>query len=252
MIQHGQHWTCKSCVVDRPYINSSGGQDPGKKIKVLNLYAGIGGNRYLWPAGLDITAVELNPKVAAEYKRNFPIDHVVIGDARKYLLNNYNRFDIVWGSKPCQSHSRMNYIFDKKRYPDLGLYEEIIFLRQFFKGKYIYENVIPYYEPIVPAQFQLCRHLFWTNVPELTPVILPEFPPDFWGRHKGINSMDRESLCKWLGIVPGDKTIYLSAKCNAQVYRNCVHPLLGRSIMNDILNSMTDLTSQNSAMLPVS
>ena len=32
----------------------------GKKLKVLNLYAGIGGNRKLW-TNVDVTAVEYNP-----------------------------------------------------------------------------------------------------------------------------------------------------------------------------------------------
>ena len=34
-------------------------------IKILNLYAGIGGNRRLWPDDeIEVTAVELNPKIA--------------------------------------------------------------------------------------------------------------------------------------------------------------------------------------------
>ena len=47
-------------------------------------------------------------------------------------------------------------------YPDLKLYEEVIFLDNFFKGKYVVENVTPYYEPLVPAQ-KRGRHLYWTN-----------------------------------------------------------------------------------------
>ena len=48
------------------------------------------------------------------------------------------------------------------KYPDMKLYEEIIFLQTFFKGKYVIENVIPYYEPLIPAQ-KRHRHLYWTN-----------------------------------------------------------------------------------------
>jgi DNA (cytosine-5)-methyltransferase 1 len=42
------------------------------------------------------------------------------------------------------------------------LYEEIILLQHFFKGKYCVENVIPYYEPLIAAQ-KRGRHLYWTN-----------------------------------------------------------------------------------------
>jgi DNA (cytosine-5)-methyltransferase 1 len=44
----------------------------------------------------------------------------------------------------------------------MKLYEEIIFLQHFYKGKYCIENVTPYYEPLIPAQ-KVGRHLFWSN-----------------------------------------------------------------------------------------
>jgi DNA (cytosine-5)-methyltransferase 1 len=50
-------------------------------VKVLNLYAGIGGNRKLWE-DVEVTAVELDPKIAAIYQDFFPEDKVM---AKKYL-----------------------------------------------------------------------------------------------------------------------------------------------------------------------
>jgi DNA (cytosine-5)-methyltransferase 1 len=44
----------------------------------------------------------------------------------------------------------------------MKLYEEIILLQTHFKGKYCVENVVPYYEPLIPA-IKRGRHLFWTN-----------------------------------------------------------------------------------------
>ena len=44
----------------------------------------------------------------------------------------------------------------------MKLYEEILFLQTHFKGKYVVENVIPYYEPLIQAQ-KRGRHLYWTN-----------------------------------------------------------------------------------------
>ena len=55
-----------------------------QKIKVLNLYAGIGGNRKLWPDNVEVTAVELDPVIAEVYKGFFPDDEVVVGDAHDY------------------------------------------------------------------------------------------------------------------------------------------------------------------------
>ena len=45
----------------------------------------------------------------------------------------------------------------------MSLYQEVIFLDNFFKGKYIVENVIPYYDPLMPAQ-KRGRHLYWSNI----------------------------------------------------------------------------------------
>jgi DNA (cytosine-5)-methyltransferase 1 len=48
-------------------------------------------------------------------------------------------------------------------YPDMKLYEEILFLHNYFNGKFVVENVIPYYEPLIPAK-KRHRHLYWTNL----------------------------------------------------------------------------------------
>jgi DNA (cytosine-5)-methyltransferase 1 len=139
-------------------------------MKILNLYACLGGNRYKWDEvtdNLEITAVELDPEAARLYQERFPNDIVIVADAHQYLLENYKNFDFIWSSPPCPSHSRINYSQYtreswKPRYPDMKLYEEIIFLDNFFDGKYCIENVIPYYEPLIPAQ-KRGRHLYWTN-----------------------------------------------------------------------------------------
>lgn len=131
-------------------------------MKILNLYAGIGGNRKLWGDEHEVTAVENDPEIAAIYKANFPNDIVIVGDAHQYLLDHFSEFDFIWSSFPCTTHTRMNVNFNIIRYPDLGLYQEIIFLQSFFKGKFCVENVIPHYEPLIPAQ-QYNRHLFWCN-----------------------------------------------------------------------------------------
>jgi DNA (cytosine-5)-methyltransferase 1 len=136
----------------------------GKK-KILNLYAGIGGNRKLWGDDYEITAVEYDNEIAEIYKDHFPNDKVIVADAHQYLLDHYKEFDFIWSSPPCPSHSRARFArreTTSSEYPDLKLYEEIFFLENWFGGKYVVENVIPYYEPLIPAQ-KRGRHLYWTN-----------------------------------------------------------------------------------------
>ena len=136
-----------------------------EKIKVLNLYAGIGGNRKLWPKECEVTAVELNPKIAAIYQDFFPEDTVIVGDAHQYLLDHYSEFDFIWSSPPCPSHSRirkMNPIQNKPIYPQMELYQEILFLKGYFKGKWVVENVISWYDPLIKP-YVYREHYYWSN-----------------------------------------------------------------------------------------
>lgn len=137
-------------------------------MKVLNLYACLGGNRLKW-TDCEVTAVELDPELARLYQERFPNDTVIVADAHQYLLDHYKEFDFVWSSPPCPSHSRIRLTNtgegERKTsasYPDMKLYQEIIFLDNFFKGKWVVENVIPYYKPLIIAK-EICRHLFWSN-----------------------------------------------------------------------------------------
>lgn len=141
----------------------------GNKMRILNSYCGIGGNRKLWGDEHDITAVEYNADIASVYKDFYPNDTVIVGDAHDYLLKNYKEFDFIWASPPCQSHSRIldsqytreNY---NPKYPDMKLWQEIIFLQGHVREKkWVVENVIPYYEPLISPTVELMRHLFWSN-----------------------------------------------------------------------------------------
>ena len=138
-------------------------------MNILNLYACLGGNRYKWDdvTDVDVTAVEWDEELAKLYQERFPKDKVIVADAHKYLLEHYKEFDFIWSSPPCPTHSRVR-MSQKNRanfidkYPDMKLYEEILLLKHNFKGKYVIENVIPYYEPLIPA-LKRHRHLYWTN-----------------------------------------------------------------------------------------
>tara|TARA_R110000803_G_scaffold1191_5_gene3874 strand:- start:1989 stop:2627 length:639 start_codon:yes stop_codon:yes gene_type:complete len=136
-------------------------------MKILNLYACLGGNRLKWDevADIEVTAVEWDEELAKLYQERFPNDNVIVADAHKYLLDHYQDFDFIWSSPPCPTHSRLvqtNKNKIKMKYPDMKLYEEILLLKHLYTGKYVVENVIPYYEPLIPAQ-KRHRHLYWTN-----------------------------------------------------------------------------------------
>ena len=192
-------------------------------MKILNLYAGIGGNRKLWEDDHEITAVEMDENIAAVYQDLFPNDTVIIGDAHQYLMDHHKEFDFIWASPPCQSHSsfRQNigvrYRGVDPVYPDMKLYQEVIFLQHNFDGQYVVENVRPYYEPLIKPSIELDRHLFWSNF---------EVEPKKFERPK-LRSAQIPQLQEFLGY---DLTGYkLSNK--RQVLRNCVQPSVGKYIL---------------------
>ena len=172
-----------------------------KKIKVLNLYAGLGGNRKDWK-DVDVTAVENNPEIAKIYQKFFPEDKVIVTDAHQFILEHYKEFDFIWSSPPCQSHSKMNLGTRHKiiRYPDMSLYQEIIFLKHFFKGLWVVENVNPYYSALMEFQ-KADRHLFWSN---FTIQNIKISKPRFTGKKKGFGSSwlhaSKKDVMDWLGI----------------------------------------------------
>lgn len=147
------------------------------KYKTLNLYACLGGNRYKWDEvakeaniEIEVTAVELDPELARLYQERFPNDKVIVEDAHKYLLEHYKEFDFIWSSPPCPTHSKMRLTNigegerkSKAEYPDMSLYQQVILLDNFFEGKYVVENVIPYYDPLIPGQ-KRGRHIYWSNI----------------------------------------------------------------------------------------
>jgi len=196
-----------------------------RDIKILNLYAGIGGNRKLW-TDVEVTAVELNPLRAEIYQDFYPKDKVLVCDAHKYLLDYYHLYDFIWSSVPCPSHSKARYwgSFGKNKtkiYPDMALYQEIIFLKHYCKKKWVVENVKPYYEPLVKAQ-ECGRHLFWANF-YIT-------PKDF--KTKFTPNQGFASLQKTYGVdLSKYKLPY--GQDNRIILRDYVEPELGLHILNE-------------------
>lgn len=201
-------------------------------MKILNLCAGVGGNAKKWE-GHDVTAVENEEKIAAIYQKVNPKHTVIVADAYEYLKKQYNKFDFVWISPPCQKHSRMMKATRHKvaDYPDFKLYEVIIFLKHFFKGKWVVENVIPYYTPLIAPTAKVGRHLFWSNF---------EIQAEEVKQPKGFitkaNLQGKKEMMDWLGIHFDEVVYYKKNHCPVQILRNCVHPDLGKQILECALN----------------
>lgn len=208
-------------------------------MKILNLYANIGGNRKLWSDEHEITAVEIDPKIADIYQDFWPNDTVVVGDAHQYLLEHFGEFDFIWASPPCPTHSQVGRLrafnehnkatgqYSPPKYPDMTLYQEILLLQGYFKGKWCVENVVPWYEPLIPAT-KFGGHLFWSNF------YFPTLKTESRGMGNNENIQERSKilgfdLSKYKGI---DKRLAI---------RDCTEPELGRHILEWALKEEASL-----------
>lgn len=197
-------------------------------MRILNLYAGIGGNRKLWGNEHEITAVEYVPEIAEIYKEFFPNDTVIVTDAHEYLLKHYKEFDFIWSSPPCPTHSdirrcgvhRGQY---EAKYPDMTLYQEIILLNNFGRAKFVVENVIPYYKPLIPPTAEIGRHYFWSNF------YIPEIKTKEKGTHENMSGSKTQ-----FGFNIKEKNLPGIRK--AQVLRNLVNPETGKLLFELAFN----------------
>jgi DNA (cytosine-5)-methyltransferase 1 len=202
-------------------------------VKILNLYAGIGGNRKLWGEEHKITAVEIVPEIAAIYKDFFPNDEMIITDAHQYLLEHYKEYDFIWSSPPCPTHSRMNHLHNIRglevSYPDMKLYEEILLLKHFAKCLWLIENVKSYYKPLVPP-YETARHYFWSNF-AITNYSLTNKVRNDKGMTLNVKMEQRGIIVKDFHGYSQDKRTLLN---------NCIEPELGLHILNCAIQSLEE------------
>lgn len=211
-----------------------------KEIKILNAYAGIGGNRKGLPAfwnglKLKITAVEKDAAIAEIYQKHFPEDEVIVCDAHEYLEKNFHLYDYIWLSRPCQTHSSMRQNLAVRFrgtppvYPDFGLYEEITFLTYNAKPnqRWSAENVIPYYEPLIKPTAKIGRHLFWANFE------IPQIEAE--------KTKLRSAQIHDLQITTGFQIAGTNLPNKRQILRNCVDEAVGLHVTETALRSMDSI-----------
>ena len=212
-------------------------------MKVLNLYACLGGNRLLWE-DCEVTAVELDSDLAQMYQERFPDDTVIIGDAHEYLLQNYKNFDFIWSSPPCPSHSKIRTLRKDNVgflpvYPDMQLYQEILLLQKFFRGKFCVENVIPYYEPLILAQ-KRGRHLYWCNF-ILPQILTTRDSPKIRVKDKGLEAQQLKDLSDFHNF---DFSLYEGKQRKVKIARNLIDYEVGKTIF-DVAMNIHRKTTQN-------
>jgi len=199
--------------------------------RILNLYAGIGGNRKYWE-DVDVVAVEWDKRVAKVYRDNFPEDEVIVADAHTFLENHYDDgWDFIWSSPPCPTHSRTQIMMvhseDERSgshlksasFPDMDLYEEIIFLQSFASCDWVVENVTSYYEPLIDPQ-RIQRHYFWSNFS------ISDIDTE-------IDEIARGSVSSWEEHFGFDLSSYSLGDKERKVLRNCTHPEIGKHVLKE-------------------
>lgn len=216
--------------------------DIQRPYRVLNLWAGIGGNRRRWDEfdNISVTAVELNDDVADVYETYYPQDLVIRQDALHYLVNNYEMYDFIWASVPCKTNSK-NYIATRhkvNKLPKSTIWQVILFLRARAERadvKWVVENVKPWWKkemnPLIHPDYILGRHSFWSNF------LIPnrEFDKEF-----SLMKAKKDQLEEWLGIRI-EHNIYLNSNDPLEVYRNAVHPDIGHYVMKQVIDPVDNL-----------
>ena len=180
----------------------------------------------------EVTAVEYDPNIAPVYADLFPNDELVVGDAHEYLLRHHHEFDFIWSSPPCQSHSSFRYNIGVKlrgveeKYPDMTLYEEIVFLQYHSQALWVVENVVPYY-PAMLNPVKRNRHLYWANfeIPEM-PVV--------------VENLRGKSKISELEEMHGYDLSAYRIPNKRQVLRNCITPETGRLILEAALAGQSE------------
>ena len=218
-------------------------------MKILNLFAGIGGNRTLWGNKHEITAIEYNEIIANIYEKRFPDDNLIVCDAYEYFIDNFHNFDILWASPPCTSHTILTGVNVGNRYnnknvklkiPDLRLYSLILFCKHYFRGNYIIENVKGYYKPLISPTTKIGRHWIWSNI---------EIPKTKQEKSEHVSREDYNEKIEDALIIKGiSKEIYndllkLDIMTRKQIINNCIVPEEGKHIL-DCLTNQTKLKSK--------
>ncbi len=113
--------------------------------------------------------VDSDPVICKIYQELYPNDTVIVGDVNDHFRKHSDEYGFAWFSPPCQPNTRL-VIANWGRYgniPPIPNFDQVYgiqpWLKKCFKGSWVIENVIPWYEPPYKPMVNLGRHLFWSN-----------------------------------------------------------------------------------------
>jgi DNA (cytosine-5)-methyltransferase 1 len=119
----------------------------------------------------------------------------------------------------------------------MNLYQEIIFLEHYFKGKYVAENVIPYYDPLIQAQ-KRGRHLYWCNF---------KLPNDLGERKIQIGA-GRDEVKRLCEFHEFDFYQYKGEQRIDKIARNLVDFEAGKTILDTALGLVRNLKTEQTSL----
>lgn len=129
-------------------------------MKILDLFCGGGGCSVGYSrAGFEVEGVDINPN----HKRNYPFKFYA-ADAIEFLYDNWDNYDIIHASPPCQGYSKHVTSADSKHVPTRGKNEPRLIepLREAFnilEVPYVIENVIGARDFLINP-IELCGTMF--------------------------------------------------------------------------------------------
>jgi len=218
-------------------------------MKILNLFAGLGGNRKAWSKH-EITAIELDPAICKIYSELYPEDTIINQDYEDYLRNTDNDldFDFIWGSPPCQTHSHMQVFtrHNKKRQPVFKMDQVqglVLWLKRNVDCKFVIENVIPSYglvslEDKGIYQVILDRHIFYSSF-KIKKMKFRSRNSEGHGKISGLMRMNAVQLCAYhdlpFEIVERIKGLQESGHDHLKVLRNLCDYQIGDYVLKQSL-----------------
>jgi DNA (cytosine-5)-methyltransferase 1 len=109
-------------------------------------------------------------------------------------------------------------------YPDMKLWQEIIYLQECFEGDWCVENVITYYDPLIEPQ-ERGKHYFWSNF------YIPEFELEGMKMEtRGPSKGRLETARKRTGFDLSEEDVTKSDEL--KMLNNAVTPELGKHIFD--------------------